>query len=325
MTNTVGKIETHSFESINRGYNSAFQLNKLSLGLVVPIESYPSSPAPKLERHIERVQLAEELGYTAVWLRDVPFNVPSFGDTGQILDPFVYLGLLVGATNNIALGVASIILPLRHPAQVAKAAASIDVLSGGRLILGIASGDRPEEYPAMNASFHDRGERFRDSFDYIRCMGAPYETIDNSYGRVDGSIDMLPKPVSGKIPLLITGNSRQSLDWLAKNGDGWMTFPRGIPAQARVINELRARSVELCSSIQPVMQPLYVDLVDDCDAPMIPIHLGFRTGVNPLRTYLENLETIGVNHVALNLRFNRADIETTLQYLAEKLLPSFHH
>jgi alkanesulfonate monooxygenase SsuD/methylene tetrahydromethanopterin reductase-like flavin-dependent oxidoreductase (luciferase family) len=68
----------------------------------------------------------------------VPFNVPTFGDAGQADDPFVYLGLLAGKTEYIALGVASAVLPLCHPAHVAKAADSADVLSGGRLILGVA-------------------------------------------------------------------------------------------------------------------------------------------------------------------------------------------
>ena len=89
----------------------------------------------------------------ALWLRDVPFNVPSFGDAGQLFDPFVYLGYLAGQTDTIALGVSSLILPHRHPAEVAKAAASVDVLSEGRLLLGVASGDRPDEYPALNIPF----------------------------------------------------------------------------------------------------------------------------------------------------------------------------
>ena len=129
-------LNTTEFQSINRGYNNVFRPNRLTLGLVVPIENYPKSPVPEMQRHIERVQLAEALGFSAIWLRDVPFNVPSFGDAGQTYDPFVYLGLLAGQTERLALGVASIILPLRHPAHVAKAAASIDVLSGGRLIFG---------------------------------------------------------------------------------------------------------------------------------------------------------------------------------------------
>ena len=163
-------VDEPGFQPINRGYNSVFRPRQLSLGLVVPLETYSQGPMPTMTRHLERVQLAEQLGFSAVWLRDVPFNVPSFGDAGQMYDPFVYLGLLAGQTYRIALGVASIVLPLRHPAHVAKAAASVDVLSGGRLILGVASGDRPDEYPALNLPFAERGARFRDSFDYIERM-----------------------------------------------------------------------------------------------------------------------------------------------------------
>ncbi|MBT8437534.1 MAG: LLM class flavin-dependent oxidoreductase, partial [Gammaproteobacteria bacterium] len=75
--------------------------------------------------------------------------------------------------------------------------------------------------------------------------------------------------------------------------------------------------------VQPVMQPLYVDLVENSEARPQPIHLGFRLGVNQLRSYLDTLQDIGVNHVALNLRFNRAEIETTLQRLADEILPDF--
>ena len=159
-----------TFQSINRGYNNTFRVNRLSVGLVVPIENYATSEVPDMQRHLARVRLAESLGFAAVWLRDVPFNVPSFGDAGQTYDPFVYLGFLAGQTERIALGVASIILPLRHPAHVAKAAATADVLSGGRLILGVASGDRPDAYPAIGVPFEDRGKRFRESFEYIRRM-----------------------------------------------------------------------------------------------------------------------------------------------------------
>ena len=178
---------------------------------------------------MERVQLAEALGFSAVWLRDVPFNVPSFGDAGQMFDPFVYLGLLAARTERIALGVASVVLPLRHPAHVAKAAASVDVLSGGRLILGVASGDRPDEYPALNLPFAERGDRFRASFDYIERMREDAPAFENTYGSPDGGMDMLPKPVSGKLPLLITGGSQQDPDWIARTGDGWITYPRRSP------------------------------------------------------------------------------------------------
>ena len=300
-----------------------FRPNRLSLGLVVPVETYAKSPVPTMARHLERIQLAEELGFSAVWLRDVPFNVPSFGDAGQIYDPFVYLGLLAGQTKRIALGVASIVLPLRHPAHAAKAAATADVLSGGRLILGVASGDRPEEYPALNLPFANRGERFRASFDYIRHMGEDASAFENTYGKSNGGMDMLPKPVSGKLPLLITGGSQQAPEWIAQNGDGWIIYPRHTDLQAKIIRDWQARVKAAEQSTKPVMQPLYIDLTDNPEILPQPIHLGFRLGTHHLRAHLKSLEEIGVNHVALNLRFNQADMEITLKRLADDILPDF--
>lgn len=311
------------FAPLNRGYNAVFRPNRLSLGLVVPIARYRDGAVPDLTGHMARVQLAEQLGFSAVWLRDVPFNVPSFGDAGQPFDPFTYLGFLAGQTRDIALGVASIVLPLRHPAHVAKAAASVDQLSGGRLIMGVASGDRPEEYPAMNLPFEDRGARFRESFDYIRAMAEDRPRIANAAGRVGGGIDMLPKPVSGRLPMLVTGSSRQDPDWIARHGDGWMTYPRAVSAQARVIGDWQARAIAAGGAAKPVLQPLYIDLSGDPDAPPRAIHLGLSSGIRPLADHLRRIEAAGVNHVALNLRFNRAGIEATLDRLAAELLPQF--
>lgn len=307
------------FEPINPGYDRVFRWGRLSIGLVVPLEAYPESPVPTMERHLQRVQLAETLGFAAVWLRDVPFNVPSFGDAGQRFDPFVYLGALTTTTRRIALGVASIILPLRHPAHVAKAAASVDELSGGRLILGVASGDRPTEYPAMNVPFADRGVSFRESFEYIRNMQQDTPSFENRHGSPRG-IDMLPKPFGARLPMLVTGGSQQDPAWVAQNGDGWMTYPRVLSAQARVVRDYLERTE---GRPKPVMQPLYVDLDPDPDAPARPIHLGFRSGVRHLYAYLAALEELGVSHVALNLRFNRLDIEDTLARLSDALFPRF--
>ncbi|MDB6176061.1 LLM class oxidoreductase [Paracoccus sp. Z330] len=314
-----------AFPTINRAYNSVFRPGRLTLGLVAPVEAHGNNPVPTLERHIERIKLAETLGFSAIWLRDVPFNVPGFGDAGQIHDPFVYLGALAMTTQHIALGVASVVLPLRHPAHVAKAAASVDQLSGGRLLLGVASGDRPEEYPAMGATFPDRGARFRDSFTYIRKMAETCPTLQTQLGDLSGNIDMLPKPTGGRLPLLITGGSQQSPEWVAANGDGWMTYPRDIRAQERVVSTYRNQTSAAGIGDRPVMQSLYVDLEEDPDAPARPIHLGFRSGARFLRLYLSELRALGVNHVALNLRFNNADIETTMKRMAEDLLPAFSH
>ena len=317
-------FENDKFESINKAYNSTFKPNKLSIGLVVPIENYLYNPVASMHEHIEMIKLVEELGFSAIWLRDIPFNVPSFGDAGQMYDPFVYLGLLSGVTSKIAIGVGSIILPLRHPANIAKSAASVDALSGGRLILGIASGDRPDEYPALNIDYLSRGEKFRDSFEYIRQVWEENPLFENEFGSLNGSLDMLPKPSAKKVPMLITGASQQSPQWLAQNGNGWITYPRNPELQGRIIETWREGAKNAGSINKPVSQSLYIDLDDDFKLSPQAIHLGYRLNTQHLIEHLNSLEKVGVNHVALNLRFNKKKKKTTLKLLAKKILPEFN-
>jgi len=313
-----------NFESINRAYNTVFKPNKLSLGIVVPIENYAQHTVPTMKDHLQRVQLIEQLGFKALWIRDVPFHVPSFGDAGQTFDPFTYLGFLAGQTSSIALGVASIALPLHHPLHVAKSAATIDQLSNGRLILGVASGDRPSEYPAMGINFEKRGELFRDAFNYIRTAQNDFPVLeDNHFGNLKGDIDVLPKPISNKFPMLITGSSRQSVEWNAENADGWMYYPRNTMQQAYTITQWRRLIAEFHDFDKPFMQPLYVILEKDDDFKPQQIQLGFRIGANYLIEYFKEIQKIGVNHVGINLRFNSDKIENTLEQLAQKILPHF--
>jgi len=313
------------FESINTAYNSVFKPNQLTLGIVVPIENYGQSAVPTMKDHLKRVQLIEQLGFQALWIRDVPFHVPSFGDAGQTFDPFTYLGYLAGQTSEIALGISSIALPLHYPVHVAKSAATIDQLSDGRLIMGVASGDRPIEYPAMGLDFEKRAERFRDAFTYIREAQESFPVIESKhFGNLTGDIDILPKAKGHKIPMLLTGYSRQSLEWNAEYSDGWMNYPRSPMQQAYTITQWRRLIAEYGDFDKPFMQPLYVVLEKNDDFKPRPIQLGFRTGVNYLTEYLQQAQDNGVNHVAINLRFNSRDMEETLEQLSTKVLPHFH-
>ncbi|HAA10844.1 MAG TPA: LLM class flavin-dependent oxidoreductase, partial [Cytophagales bacterium] len=177
--------------------------------VVVPIEHYPNGPIPTMMDHLKRVQLVEQLGFRAVWVRDIPHNVPGFGDAGQTYDPFTYLGFLAGQTTDITLAAGSIALQLHHPVHVAKSAATIDQLSGGPLVLGVASGDRPDEYPALGVAFEQRGQLFREAFQYIRKAGEPFPTLETQhYGPLTGQTDVLPKPVGAHLPMLLTGYSQ---------------------------------------------------------------------------------------------------------------------
>ena len=279
-----------------------------------------------MRHHLAKVKLAESLGFKALWVRDVPMHVPTFGDAGQTYDPFTYLGFLAGQTSEITLGVASIALPLHHPLHVAKSAATIDQLSNGRFVLGVASGDRYEEYPGMNIDYESRGAAFRDAFQFIRKSQLDFPQLENNrYGELNGQLDILPKPIGQKIPMLITGHSQQSTQWVSEHGDGWMYYPRNLYMQEYNITEWRSMIPEDQFFDKPFLQPLYVDLQEDVDFKPVGIHLGVRSGLNYLIEYFQKLQVIGVNHIAINLRFNTNSMERTMEVLADKLLSQFHN
>ena len=175
----------------------------------------------------------------------------------------------------------------------------------------------------MNMEFETRADRFRDSVTYIRAMAEAYPQITTAQGRLTGGADMLPKPSSGRLPLLVTGGSCQHPDWVAQNSDGWITYPRDPASQGRVIADYRARIAAAGGQNKPVVQSLYVDLQANSGAEPRPIHLGFASGTDFLCRYLSDVCELGVNHVALNLRFNGADVEDTMKRIADDLLPEF--
>jgi len=305
------------------GFRTAFAPDRLTLGLLFPIEAY-SGDIPRMRNQERLARTAEAAGFAALWVRDVPLRVPEFGDVGQIYDPWVFLGWIAAHTRRIALGTASIVLPLRHPLHTAKAAASIDQLSGGRLLLGVASGDRPQEYPAFGAPFDQRQDAFREHLRLLRqALSEDFPVLASPYGEIRG-VDLLPKPFGRELPVLVTGSSGQSPDWIAREGHGWLTYPRPPLRQRQVIAEWRSAVEAVAPGMfKPFAQSLYIDLTADPDHPPRPIHLGWRLGRNLLVELLEELRGSGANHVILNLKYGTRPAEEVLEELAAHVAPRF--
>jgi len=313
----------------HRGYSRVFTKGKTTLGFILPLEGYPASAVPSMRQHVQMAQLADRLGFSALWARDIALYDPQFGDAGQVFDPFPYLGFLAGITDDIALGTGSTVLTLRHPLHVAKQAASVDQLSDGRLLLGVASGDRPIEYPAfgIDKDYEARGERFREAFEMFR-LATEHSFAQGKfprYGQLQGDTDLLPKPVVGKLVALVTGRSRQSIEWTAQNADGWFYYHVGLQ-QLQQVSELWHTTVaQLLGDIafKPYAFGLFFDLDKDPDYPATAIHAGLRIGRHALVDYLHKVQAFGVNHVAFNMKAFRRDAEDVLHELAEFVLPHF--
>lgn len=309
----------------NRGFRKMFAEDRLTVGLVFPIEAYEGA-FPTMRDQARLARRAEALGFAAVWFRDVPLHDPNFGDVGQIYDPWVYMGYVAAHTEDIALATGSIVATLRHPLHLAKAAASVDQLSGGRLVMGLSSGDRATEYPAFGVDFEARGERFRETLSYLkRALEDNFPSIDSSLGRMEG-LDLVPKPVAGSIPTLVVGNSRQTPEWIAKNSDGWIYYTRTPRTQEQEIKKWR-ELVEAYApgTFKPFGQASYLDFVEDPDAPFRHFFRGqgFRLGRNRLVGHMEELRGIGVNHLLLNFKFSRRPAAEVVEELGEEVLPQF--
>jgi len=306
------------------GFRRMFAPDRLSLGVFFPIEAFERDE-PRMHDQANLARRAEELGFAGLWARDVPLRDPNFGDLGQVYDPWVWLGSIAAHTSTIALATASIIIPLRHPLHTAKASASVDQLTGGRFVLGVASGDRPVEFPAFGVDWHQRDALFRENLALIReVLMEEFPSIQSKYGTMMGTADLVPKPVA-RLPILITGSSRQSFEWIAAHADGWITYPRDLARQTELVAKWRG-AVKMVSPgvFKPFVQSLYVDLADVPAEPPRPIHLGFRAGRNFLLDFLDELAGAGVNHVILNLKYGRRAASEVLEEIGREVLPSLN-
>jgi luciferase-type oxidoreductase len=303
------------------GFRRMFAPGRLTLGVFFPIESYEGDQ-PRMKHQEARAQRAEALGYSALWFRDVPLRDPYFGDVGQCYHPWVYMGWIAAHTRSVALATGSVVLPLRHPVHTAKAAASLDRLTNARLVMGVASGDRQVEFPAFNVPYENRGELFRENFGVVRqVLQESFPRIASRYGRLEGNADLVPKPV-GWLPMLVTGYSRQSIDWIAENADGWITYPRALAQQAEIAERWRsAVAAAAQDAFKPLAQSLYIDLTDGADQQPSPIHLGFRSGRKFLLRFLEALRSAGIHHVILNFKYSKRDAGEVLEEVGTEILP----
>lgn len=306
----------------NSGYATVFKAGHLTFGLVAPLEAYPDAPWPTLEHHIDALRLVEASDFAAIWLRDVPFYDPSFGDTGQVVDPMVYAGWLAARTTRIAIGTAGIVSPLRDPLIVAKQAASIDRLSGGRFLLGLATGDRPSEFAAFGSDIDNRIERYRDALGVIRTVTEESfpRHASEFYGVLDGALDMLPKPVAAALPIVAIGRAGQDFAWLRENTDGWLWHLSDPSKLAAMLAEWRGPGE---GRFRPFGYGAKFDLLSDPGAPLEIRQATLRGGRKALIEHWKRQRDEGVNHVMLHLKPLQRPFEDAIAEMTDHVLPEF--
>ncbi|MFJ8001281.1 LLM class F420-dependent oxidoreductase [Streptomyces sp. NPDC096310] len=180
---------------------------------------------------------AEELGYHSLWtgehlvLPSPRQQKPPLDPDWPMADPLVTLGFLAAHTERMQLCTGIVVATLRQPVQLAKEAATVDVLSGGRLVLGAGVGYLDVEYRAMGVPKERRRARFREHLQALKALWTMKEpAFHGDFVSFDG-IDAHPRPVSPDgIPLVLGGASNTALQDAAELGSGWYGFGQ-TPAQ----------------------------------------------------------------------------------------------
>jgi probable F420-dependent oxidoreductase len=189
---------------------------------------------PELLAHLATT--AERCGFESLWSVEhvaIPVNHTPYpgtkdgkmagGDDVAIPDPLIPLAYIAAITKTIKLGTGVLILPQRHPIYTAKEVATVDVLSGGRALLGIGSGWMKEEFESLGIDFHKRGARTDEAIRAMRLLWEPGTASFEGKHFKFGPLHSNPKPVNGTVPIHVGGNSPAAARRAGRYGDGY--FP----------------------------------------------------------------------------------------------------
>lgn len=198
-------------------------------------------------------QAAEGLGYGHILAYDHVLGAnpasrpgwhPPFTYLDMIHEPFVLFGYLAGLTKTLELVPGIIILPQRQTALVAKQAAALDVLSGGRLRLGVGIGWNPVEYEALGENFRNRGRRSEEQIELMRRLWTQeLVTFEGRWHKITDA-GLNPLPIQRPIPVWLGGGAAPVLRRVGRLGDGW--FPLMAPNERclEAIEKIRAYARE---------------------------------------------------------------------------------
>jgi probable F420-dependent oxidoreductase len=299
----------------------------MKLGICVPHYGRPI----EVDRMLAVVRHAEEAGLDSVWVTDhvvVPRDVDVIYRE-DMLDPLAMLPWLAGVTERVALGTSVVILPYRSPIPLAKLLASVDVLSGGRLIVGAAIGWMEGEFSALNVPFKERVSRSEEALTLMRALWTQARPeLETARHRLSG-VQVSPMPLQKpRPPIWIGGGSEGAFRRVARLGDGWHataatpeTFRQGKSAVTRFWREAgREGEPEWSMRI-----PVFVDGVHQwaVDQKLLrgrhTIHGTARQIVGQLAEY----QRLGVNHMALEVSYSvYPAIFETIDILAEEIKPA---
>jgi probable F420-dependent oxidoreductase len=258
---------------------------------------------------LELARGIEDAGYDEIDLFEhvtVGHPIPGRSETREaaheLLEPLVTLGAISAATHRIRLGTGILVLPQRQPALVAKQVATLDVLSNGRVRLGVGVGWQRSEYESLGVAFAERGRRIDEAITLMRRYWTePSVTFHGQFYRAE-AMGMDPKPVQpGGPPIWLGGDSEAALHRVGRLGDGWMAMADSDEAVVTAPEKLATiRAAAEAAGRDPARIGLQARLSDPLDLESVPRRVaGLRAaGFTWITVSLPVVEAAGVVGVA---------------------------
>jgi len=242
-----------------------------------------AGPAASGEALRRTAVLAEELGFADVWVSDhlaVPTGA-AYPPSAYVFEPLTTMSWIAAHTQRVGIGTTVLVLPMRHPLNVAKSVATIDQFSGGRVILGVAAGWLEAEFDALGIPFHERGARTDEAISMLRSFWTSdhiTETYPVHHSTL-ASMRTLPQPVR-HVPLWIGGHADVALRRAIAVGDGWHGAFLSPEQTEKRVQKLRAERPEEGFAIS--MRTRWDALLDEEDLIMYEIDKYREVGVTHL-------------------------------------------
>jgi probable F420-dependent oxidoreductase len=301
----------------------------MKLGICLPHYGRPI----EVPRMLEVARHAEARGLDSVWVTDhvvVP-TATSIIYREHMLDPLAVLSWLAGVTSRIALGTSVVILPYRSPIPVAKLLASVDVLSGGRLLVGAAIGWMEGEFAALGVPFRERVSRSEEALELFRTLWTqPHPEIETRRHRLQG-VTVSPLPLQKpRPPIFIGGASEGALRRVARFGDGWHATGTTVDAFRQGVDSVRRFWAEAGREGAPALSLRIPLVIAGVHRPAVDMALirgrGRHVLDGPVDKIVEELagfQAQGCEHVALEVSYSTYPaILDTIDVVAERLRPA---
>ena len=292
----------------------------MKFGFIIPQNWGLSDPQNVIDFGIR----AEESGYDSVWVNHHILNIGYIYDRLEdrpYYDALTVLTWVAARTERVRLGTTVLVLPYLNPLVLAKTVATLDVMSGGRVSLGVGVGMLREENEALGSDFTSRGAYADESIEIMRDLWTSDDPQHSGRFFNYGGFKFAPKPVQQPgIPILIGGMSRAAMRRAASLGDGWHPNGGTIDQLGQSYQQLRA----MCESNgrdPDELQLVVRGELDVRDSPSEDPTAPMTGTPDELLRNIEAYESIGVSEIVLQVSTDDVDrISRNQQLFAERVL-----